>query len=319
MIKSCFGSHHWTSPHSKTIISEDGALTLIVVVGLKCLFMLERYTKSDIILSRDRKTVFACAIIEHLQQKSEGVDAGVAYICCAYNERHTVSDLVACLPLGYLLKDLSDTCRFLHARSHASYLATKHNVRSFREALRDLPKSSGAIYQEAMGKLKSQNPEAVRLAEKMLLWIVNASRPLRVKELQHLLAVREGDLNIDDNALTAPTYILSICAGLVTIDERGSICRLVHYTVQEFLRENRARYFPWGHVGMASIFRLQYPSFDSFGAGPCPSFDKLRRRRKFYVLFDSLQKTSASICSGVHHRRMVDLALRPFQNKRYSG
>ncbi|RAH75578.1 uncharacterized protein BO66DRAFT_433651 [Aspergillus aculeatinus CBS 121060] len=103
--------------------------------------------------------------------------------------------------------------QILYAQFHASYLATKLNVRSLREALKDLPKSSGAIYQEAIGRLKSQNPEAVRLAEKTLLWIVNASRPLRVKELQHLLAVREGDVDIDDNALTAPMYILSICAG----------------------------------------------------------------------------------------------------------
>ncbi|PYH80721.1 hypothetical protein BO82DRAFT_250800, partial [Aspergillus uvarum CBS 121591] len=146
---------------------------------------------------------------------------------------------------------------FLHAQFHVNHLATKHNVRSLCEALRDLPKSSGEIFRKAMGRLTSQNPEAVHLAEKTLLWIVNASRPLRVKEIQHVLAVQKGDVDSDEHALTAPSYILSLCAGLVAIDERSGICRLVHYTAQDFFTENRARYSPWGHVGMASTC-LQY-------------------------------------------------------------
>ncbi|PYH44906.1 uncharacterized protein BP01DRAFT_399477, partial [Aspergillus saccharolyticus JOP 1030-1] len=127
-----------------------------------------------------------------------------------------------------------NTPRFLHTRFHINHLAAEHNLRSLYKALRELPRTLGEIYKETMRRLKKQNAEAVRLAEKTLLWITYASRPLRIQEFQHALAVRKGNVNIDDKALTAPKYILSICVGLVTIDERSSICCLVHYTAYEF-------------------------------------------------------------------------------------
>ncbi|KAL2811724.1 hypothetical protein BJX63DRAFT_422252 [Aspergillus granulosus] len=107
---------------------------------------------------------------------------------------------------------------FLHARFHVQYLATKHNLRDLQDALRDLPTSSNAIYQQAMQRMQSQNSDTVTLARKTLSWILCAM-----------------EISLSPHAFTSSKYLLSICAGLIIVDKETNIIRLVHYTAQEYL------------------------------------------------------------------------------------
>ena len=63
-----------------------------------------------------------------------------------------------------------------------------------RKALRSLPKELDETYDQAMERIRSQDAESVRLAERVIAWISNARRPLSVKELQHGLAVQLGEV-----------------------------------------------------------------------------------------------------------------------------
>lgn len=85
-----------------------------------------------------------------------------------------------------------------------------------------------------MDRVLSQYPGVVTLAKEALSWIVYAFRPLQIQELQHALATRAGDPDFDEEALPRAEYLLSICAGLVIIDGKSNIIRLVHYTTQEY-------------------------------------------------------------------------------------
>lgn len=115
------------------------------------------------------------------------------------------------------------TFRFLHAQFHVKYLQPKHTIRSLKEALAALPNTSDVIYENAIQRVYGQNAEVVALAINTLQWIVCAFRSLRIQEIQHALAVRERDTYITSDALTSPKYILSVCAGLITIDKHSSI------------------------------------------------------------------------------------------------
>ena len=73
----------------------------------------------------------------------------------------------------------------------------------------------------------AQNPDDKELADKVLFWIVCARRPLALLELQHAIAVTPDMLDMDPEALVDELILLDVCAGLVVIDEKSSIIRLV--------------------------------------------------------------------------------------------
>lgn len=63
-----------------------------------------------------------------------------------------------------------------------------------RKALISLPQELDETYDQAMERIRSQDIESIRLAERVLAWIVHALRPLSVEELQHALAVQPEEV-----------------------------------------------------------------------------------------------------------------------------
>ncbi|KAJ5635483.1 uncharacterized protein N7484_008796 [Penicillium longicatenatum] len=53
-----------------------------------------------------------------------------------------------------------------------------------------------------------------------------------------------GDPKFDSDNITAYDEILSVCAGLVTVDEESNVIRLVHCTVQGYLERTQGYWFP---------------------------------------------------------------------------
>ena len=71
------------------------------------------------------------------------------------------------------------------------------------------------------------------------MWIAYARRPLHVNELCHALAVQIGDTYLDEDDIPMPTVIVESCSGLVTIDYVSSNIRLVHYTLQDYILDQK--------------------------------------------------------------------------------
>jgi hypothetical protein len=102
-------------------------------------------------------------------------------------------------------------------------------------------KSLDEAYDEAIKRVEAQLPEDSGLAKKVLSWITYAQRPLITGELCHALAVGPGEEDLDKENVPDVEDIVSVCAGLITVDEESNIIRLVHYTTQEYferIREN---------------------------------------------------------------------------------
>jgi hypothetical protein len=124
-------------------------------------------------------------------------------------------------------------------------MAWKHCVAEVREALKTLPKGLENTYNEFIDRIWGQKPEEdANLAKRVLGWITHAKRQLTTTELRLALSVSTSSTTFDKNALPKTEYLISVCAGLVTIDRETDIIRLVHYTTQEYferleIRENR--------------------------------------------------------------------------------
>ena len=94
----------------------------------------------------------------------------------------------------------------------------------------------GNAYSATLDRIKGQGGEKSRLGMAALMWISHAERPLNPDELCHALAVEIGlpDLN-PDNVPSIGT-LLACCQGLVFVDKEASTVRLIHFTLQEYLR-----------------------------------------------------------------------------------
>lgn len=128
-----------------------------------------------------------------------------------------------------------------------------------------------------MERIEHQGTEERDLAKKILSWITCAKRRLTIQELLHAVAVENGLSYLDEDNLSDMQYVVSVCAGLVAVDEESGIIRLVHYTTQEYFERTWQIWFPRAHRDIA-IASLTYLLFDQFATGPCGKWDEYRDR-----------------------------------------
>ncbi len=125
-----------------------------------------------------------------------------------------------------------------------------------------------------MIRINEQRPGFQQLARKVLSWIACAERPLTILELQHALAVEVGDSDLDIQNFEKTERIVSVCAGLVTVDDESGIIRLVHYTTQEYFESTQQQWFPNAESEITTIC-VTYLSFGVFGSGLCETGRRL--------------------------------------------
>ncbi|ESU18178.1 hypothetical protein FGSG_11425 [Fusarium graminearum PH-1] len=140
-------------------------------------------------------------------------------------------------------------------------------------------------YGQAMERINGQMPGKKELAMKVLSWIACAKRQLTTSELQHALATKTGKSELDHGDLTHIGDMVSVCAGLVTVDEESSIIRLVHYTTQEYLKRTRERWFRDPESVIATTC-VTYLSFIVFETGFCETDRKFEERLRSSPFYD---------------------------------
>ena len=134
--------------------------------------------------------------------------------------------------------------RFLSVELHIGALAKKHNKRDLHTALETLPKDLDAIYEDSMGRILNQDPEDIRLAKRVLSWLCHSPEDMTVEELQHTLAIEPGTKRLDLHLMIEENLLVSVCGGLITVEDKSKVVRLAHFTTQEYLMSVRQKHFP---------------------------------------------------------------------------
>ena len=138
--------------------------------------------------------------------------------------------------------------RFLLARLYVELLRDKRRKRDVLSTLNQLPKGQAALDDacttRAIKQIDDQLPGDCSLARRALSWIIYAQRPLTTKELCHAVSIEPGDKALDGDDIYDVESVISVCAGLVTVDEESGIIRLVHYTTQEYFERVRLDWNP---------------------------------------------------------------------------
>ncbi|SCO18809.1 related to nucleoside phosphorylase [Fusarium fujikuroi] len=185
---------------------------------------------------------------------------------------------------------------FLLAQLYLGFLGDKLTVNDIRSAMETFQKQSQGsdndkkdqvlahAYEQAMERINGQRPGEKELAMQVLSWITCAKRQLTTSELRYALATKTGKSELDRGDLTHVGDMVSVCAGLVTVDEGSDIIRLVHYTTQEYLKRTRDGWFrdPESVIATACVTHL---SFNLFETGFCKTdhkFEERLRSNPFY-------------------------------------
>ncbi|KAF4452601.1 P-loop containing nucleoside triphosphate hydrolase [Fusarium austroafricanum] len=164
----------------------------------------------------------------------------------------------------------------------------KHSLGAVDEALDTLPEDLDDMYHETIQRIKSQKDDAKDLARNIIIWLTYAIRPLSLPEIRHALAIKSDQKKFNERYQPYKEGIISVCAGLVTIDPESSIVRLVHYTAHEYFKKLREGWFPDATVAEAEITTtcITYLSFDDFGSGYCKTDAKFEERLRSYPLYE---------------------------------
>ncbi|KAF3062635.1 putative ankyrin repeat protein [Trichoderma lentiforme] len=182
---------------------------------------------------------------------------------------------------------------FLLAQLYFESIKTKKRLKQFKNTLAKLPTGQKAYdfaYEEAVWRIKGLDPDSKELAWLVLSWITCAKRPLATKELQHALAVEVGKAELDEENFVEIEDMVSVCAGLVTIDEESNIIRLVHYTTQEYFERTQKQWFPTAQVQIATIC-ITYLSFSAFETGFCKTDQEFEERLQSFPFYSYAART----------------------------
>jgi len=166
----------------------------------------------------------------------------------------------------------------------------------------------GGAYSETLSRIKRQGGERSRLGMAALMWISHSERPLKVDELCHALGVEIGSADLDGDNVPLIGTLLSCCQGLVAADKEASTLRLIHFTLQEYLRAH-PELFGRAHAAMAEtcLSYLNSHQVKALSTGPSPD------------LRDTPFLEYSSLYWGVHAKRDLSdyakqLALRLFDD-----
>jgi len=147
-----------------------------------------------------------------------------------------------------------------------------------------------------MERIKGQVADQGELAKQVLAWITCAMRPLTTVEFQHALAVEVGEPVLDEENLPQIEDMVSVFAGLVTVNEGSNIIRLIHYTAQEYFERTRKQLFQNVETHITTTC-VTYLSVSVFESGYCQTDVEIEERlavKSALKLHCSQQGTSCS-------------------------
>lgn len=170
---------------------------------------------------------------------------------------------------------------------------TENDIQSALEGIQKQKQASGgnkntllsSAYDQAMERINRQERGLRELAIRVLSWITCAKRQLITMEFQHALATKKGKPRLDTGDLIPIEDIVSVCAGLVTLDKESDIIRLAYYTTQNYFDDRRNELFPCVESNTITTC-VTYLSFDVFDSGFCRMDEEFEERMRLYPFYD---------------------------------
>ena len=175
----------------------------------------------------------------------------------------TISDVyVAAIFSPRLEVSLIVAPRLLLVSLNITAILDETTIHDRREKLKRMTSGRGLndVYRVALERIKGQPVGKSKLGMAALMWISRSERPMSANELCDALGVQIGSTDHNPDSIPSMQTLLASCLGLVAVDQAGSVVRLVHFTLQEYLY-SCSEIFQNAYSVMAQVC-LVYINFD---------------------------------------------------------
>lgn len=139
---------------------------------------------------------------------------------------------------------------FLWAKMIMDDMALAVSIAHLESILDRCPSGLYAMYGHFLQILNTRSDEVQRLARDIMRWVVYASRPLTVDELEAALTIgtrSEDSLEMDDRTRPFRSVITELCSPFIVVSTGGGgIVRPVHHSIREYLTAEPSRLAPSG-------------------------------------------------------------------------
>ncbi|KAH6879705.1 hypothetical protein BKA70DRAFT_1576151 [Coprinopsis sp. MPI-PUGE-AT-0042] len=190
---------------------------------------------------------------------------------------------------------------FLHAKLQLEALRNCVSALDVEETLQGFPSDIEAIYAKTWERILAQGSKQSNLAKLVLLWITHADGEMTIDVLRRAVATCPETHAFEPKRMVPEALLLSVCCGLVSVDEKTRLVRLIHYTTREAILPRILNLYPvphavLGHVCIAHVTKggLQQFSMET---------EVLQRGYKLQALRNNDTLLGYAYRSWAHHTR----------------
>ncbi|KAH6892819.1 ankyrin repeat-containing domain protein [Coprinopsis sp. MPI-PUGE-AT-0042] len=157
---------------------------------------------------------------------------------------------------------------FLHAKLQLEALRNCVSALDVEETLQGFPNDIEAIYAKTWERILAQGSKQSSLAKLVLLWITHADGEMTIDTLRRAVATCPETYAFEARRMVPEALLLTVCCGLVSIDEKTRLVRLIHYTTRDAILPRLLDLYPvphalLGHVCIVHVTKCglqHYPS-----------------------------------------------------------
>ncbi|KAH6905407.1 hypothetical protein BKA70DRAFT_1504594 [Coprinopsis sp. MPI-PUGE-AT-0042] len=161
---------------------------------------------------------------------------------------------------GTLLRDevytsIKEKCggMFLHASLQLATLRECTNIREIKNTLATFPTNIEDLYRKTWQRILDLAPAKSLLARNALTWVVHTTRSLTIEELLKAMATCPDTHRFEQDCLVQEETLIGLCHGLVAVEEKTRLVRLVHYTAKDILEQLIMETSPQPHALLSAV------------------------------------------------------------------
>ncbi|KAH6909744.1 hypothetical protein BKA70DRAFT_175062 [Coprinopsis sp. MPI-PUGE-AT-0042] len=142
---------------------------------------------------------------------------------------------------------------FLHASLQLAALRECTSVYEVEQTLTVFPTNIEDLYLQTWQRILAQAPSKALLARNTLTWVAHATRSLTIQELQQAVATSPDTHKFVPDRLIQEDVLIGLCHGLVDVEEKTRLVRLVHYTAKDTVEQLIIETSPQPHAFLSAV------------------------------------------------------------------
>ncbi|KAH6903949.1 hypothetical protein BKA70DRAFT_582864 [Coprinopsis sp. MPI-PUGE-AT-0042] len=197
---------------------------------------------------------------------------------------------------------------FLHAKLRLEALHQCVSALDVEETLEAFPTDIEDIYTKTWQRIIHQGPKQSSLAKLVLLWITHAHGEMTIDALRRAVATSPETHVFDPKRMVPEALLISVCCGLVSVDDKTKIVRLIHYTTRDAILPRILELFPIPHALLAHVClaHVKTCGFQNYGETAIDDDACRRSEEDFNSLIRNDSLLAYAHRSWVHHTAQCD-------------